>query len=214
MYWFLSTQGNSGVIEAHWVRVIDQFNKPQAREIPGEDVTLTGQNFWVPTSKVSITEADSVKTGAYAALGETTTAGQVIPGEKIANGAFYVSDLDGSNIERIAWGLRSSLGYRFSPDGRLITTMNSANPMPPRGLMFDWEPIYEVIEGEWYGWPDFYSGIPITNERFGVKKENRKFVLTPETHRKLLKGKDKPIQPLAKLSSHAATQDWFLAREL
>jgi glucose/arabinose dehydrogenase len=206
MYWFLSTQGNSGVIEEHFVMVIDQFNKPDAREIPGEDITLTGQNFWVPTSKITMTEADSVKTGAYAALGETTTAGQVIPGEKIANGAFYVSDLDGSNIKRIAWGFRSSFGYRFSPDGRLITTMNSANPMPPRGLMFDWEPIYEVIEGEWYGWPDFYSGLPITEERFGVKKEERNFVLTPETHRKLLKGKNRPIQPLAKLSSHAATQ--------
>lgn len=212
MYWFLSTQGNSGVIEAHWVSVIDQFNKPEAREIPGEDIELTGQNFWVPTSKVTLTEADSVKTGAYAALGDTTTVGQVVPGEKIANGAFFRSNLDGSEIQRIAWGFRSSFGYRFSPDGRLITTMNSANPMPPRGLYFDWEPIYEVVEGEWYGWPDFYSGLPITDERFGVKKEERKFVLTPATHKKLLKGKDKPRQPLARLDSHTATQGMVFGR--
>lgn len=212
MYWFLSTQGNSGVLEAHWVRVVDQFNKPNSREIPGEDIELTGQNFWVPTSKITMTEADSVRTGAYAALGDTTRAGQVIPGEKIANGAFFMSDLDGSNIKRIAWGFRSSFGYRFGPDGRLITTMNSANPMPPRGLMFDWEPIYEVVEGEWYGWPDFYSGLPITDERFGVKKEERKFVLTKKTHDKLLKGKDKPRQPLARLSSHSATQGMVFGR--
>lgn len=212
MYWFLSTQGNSGVIEEHFVMVIDEFNKPEAREIPGEDITLTGQNFWVPTSKVKLTEADSVRTGAYSALGDTTRAGQVVKGEKIANGAFYESNLDGSDIKRIAWGLRSSFGYRFSPDGRLITTMNSANPMPPRGLFFDWETVYEVVEGEWYGWPDFYSGVPITDERFGVKKEERKFVLTTETHKKLLKGKDKPRQPLAKLSSHSATQGMVFGR--
>lgn len=206
MYFFLSTQGNSGVLEEHWVNVINTFNKPNAREIPGEDITLTGQNYWVPTHKINLVDADSVKTGAYAPLGVETKPGQVVKGEEICNGAFYESNLDGSGIRRIAWGLRSSFGYRFSPDGRLITTMNSANPMPPRGLYFDWEPVYEVVEGEWYGWPDFYSGLPITDPRFMVKKEDRNFVLTPETHRKLLKGKDKPRQPLVKMPVHSAAQ--------
>ncbi|MEX2336803.1 MAG: hypothetical protein WD555_05995 [Fulvivirga sp.] len=206
MYFFLSTQGNSGVIEEHWVRVIDEFNKPDAHEIPGEDVTLTGQNFWVPTHKVKIVEADSVKTGIYVPLGEETSAGQVIEGQEICNGAFFRSNLDGSNIERIAWGLRSSFGYRFGPDGRLVTTMNSANPMPPRGLYYDYETVYEVVQGEWYGWPDFYSGMPITDKRFEYKDKTRKFALTEETHRKLLKGKALPIQPLARLSPHSATQ--------
>ncbi|MDX5438437.1 MAG: hypothetical protein LPK03_14630, partial [Pontibacter sp.] len=206
MYFFLSTQGNSGVQEKHWVKVMDTFNKPEAHEIPGEDVTLTGQNFWVPTKNIKLVDADSMETGVYVPLGEKTKAGQVIQGEEICNGAFFSSNLDGSDIKRIAWGLRSSFGYRFSPDGRLITTMNSANPMPPRGLFFDYEPVYEIVQGEWYGWPDFYSGIPITDERFGVKKDERKFVLTDETHRKLLKGKDKPRQPIALLQVHSAAQ--------
>lgn len=206
MYFFLSTQGNSGVLEKHWVNVIDIFNKPNAREVPGEDITLTGQNYWVPTGKINLVEADSVKTGAYVPLGVETKAGQVIKGEEICNGAFFMCNLDGSGIKRIAWGLRSSFGYRFSPDGRLITTMNSANPMPPRGLFFDWEPVYEVVQGEWYGWPDFYSGLPITEPRFEVKKEERNFVLTPETHRRLLKGKDRPRQPLVKMPVHSAAQ--------
>lgn len=206
MYFFLSTQGNSGVQEAHWVRVIDMFNKPNAREIPGEEVTLTGQNYWVPTQKVTFTEEDSLKTGVYVPIGTVTEPGQVIEGQEICNGAFFRVNRDGSNLERIAWGLRSSFGYRFSPDGRLITTMNSANPMPPRGVYYDYEPIYEVVEGEWYGWPDFYSGIPITDGRFEFKDKTREFVLTEETHRKLLKGKDRPVQPLAKLSPHSAIQ--------
>ncbi len=206
MYFFLSTQGNSGVVEEHWVKVIDEFNKPNTREVPGEDVTLTGKNYWVPTEKVKIVEADSTETGAYASLGETTRAGQVVKGEKICNGAFFRCNPDGSNVERIAWGLRSSFGYRFSPDGRLISTMNSANPMPPRGLYFDYEPVYEIKQDEWYGWPDFYSGIPITDERFGVKKEDRTFVLTRETHQRLLKGKKQPRQPIALLPVHSAAE--------
>lgn len=207
MVFFLSTQGNSGVIEKHWVRVIDQFNKPGAREIPGEDITLTGQNYWVPTQKIKIAEeADSMRTGAYMPLGQEAEQGQVISGELICNGAFFRCNPDGSDLERIAWGFRSSFGYRYSPDGRLITTMNSANPMPPRGLFFDWEPVYEVVEDEWYGWPDFFSGVPITDSRFRVKKEERSFVLTRETHQKLLGGKDKPRQPLVKLPVHSAAQ--------
>ncbi|WP_347160344.1 hypothetical protein [Pontibacter chitinilyticus] len=206
MYFFLSTQGNSGVQEKHWVNVIDIFNKPEAHEIPGEDITLTGQNFWVPTGKVKIMQADSVSTGVYVPLGQQTKPGQVIKGEKVCNGAFFSCNPDGSGLQRIAWGMRSSFGYRFSPDGKLITTMNSANPMPPRGLYFDYEPVYEVVQDEWYGWPDYYSGIPITDKRFGVKEEDQKFVLTAETRSKLLKGKDKPRQPVALLPVHSAAE--------
>ena len=213
MYFFLSTQGNSGVQEAHWVNVIDIFKKPNAHEVPGEDVVLTGLNFWVPTKKVSIMNKDSVLTGIYVPLGTVTKAGQIVEGQEICNGAFFRCNPDGSDIERIAWGLRSSFGYRFSPDGRLITTMNSANPMPPRGLYFDYEPIYEIKEGEWYGWPDFYSGIPITDERFEFKDEVRKFALTEETHRKLLKGKELPLQPIAKMSVHTAAQGMVFGNE-
>lgn len=206
MVFFLSSQGNSGVIEEHWVKVMDQFNKPDVHEIPGEDITLTGQNFWVPTHEVTLVEADSLRTGAYLPLGTESKAGQAVPGQLICNGAFFRCNPDGSDVERLAWGLRSSFGYRYSPDGRLIATMNSANPMPPRGMYFDYEPIYEIVEGEWYGWPDFYSGLPITDERFGVKPEERGFVLTPETHQKLLKGEKRPRQPLVRLPVHSAAQ--------
>lgn len=68
-------------------------------------------------------------------------------------------------------------------------------------------------EGEWYGWPDFYSGIPITDERFEYKDEVRKFALTPETHKKLLKGKERPLQPIAKLPVHSAAQGMVFGRQ-
>ncbi|PRY13802.1 glucose/arabinose dehydrogenase [Pontibacter ummariensis] len=213
MYFFLSTQGNTGVPEKHWTSVMDIFNKPTAREIPGEDVVLTGLNFWVPTKGMKSVNKDSVLTGVYVPLGTVTEYGQVIQGQEVCNGAFYSVNPDGTDLKRIAWGFRSSFGYRFSPDGRLITTMNSANPMPPRGLYFDYEQVYEVKEGEWYGWPDFYSGIPITDERFEYKDEVRKFALTEETHRRLLKGKERPLQPLALLPVHSAAEGMVFGRE-
>lgn len=213
MVFFVSTQGNSGVIEKHWMKVISVFNKREAHEIPGEDVELTGKNFPVPVEDFTTASVSDTKmTGAYVPLGRMTKRGQIIAGKKICNGAFFRCQPDGSELERIAWGFRSSFGYRFSPDGRLICTQNSANPMPPRGLWWDYETIYEVMPGEWYGWPDFFSGIPITDPRFDVHKGKNEFVLTEDTHRRLLKGKPLPRQPLVRLPVHSAAEGMVFGR--
>lgn len=207
MVFCLSTQGNAGPVDEHWMKVINIFNKHDAHEVPGEDVTLTGKNFAVPVEEAGTPDvADKKMTGVFVPLGTETKPGQVIEGEEICNGAFFRANSDGSGLERIAWGFRSNFGYRFSKDGRLITTQNSGNPIPPREIHDDWEPIYEVIEGEWYGWPDFYSSEPVTNERFGTHAMKHEFVLTDETHKKLLKGKEKPLPPLAKLGPHTSAE--------
>lgn len=213
MVFFVSTQGNSGVIEQHWMKVINIFQKKNAHEIPGEDVQLTGKNFPVPVEDPETPSvADKKMTGVYVPLGTKTDPGHIVKGQQICNGAFYRCNPDGSGLERIAWGFRSSLGYRFSSDGRLICTQNSANPMPPRGLWYDWESVYEVVDDEWYGWPDYYSGTPVTDERFAVRKGRGEFVLTQETHRRLLRGRTLPRQPLVKLPPHAAAEGMVFGR--
>ena len=213
MVFHVATQGNAGVIEAHWMAVINAFDKKLAREIPGEDVTLTGKNFAVPVeAPTTASVQDKKMTGVYVPLGVKTMPGEIIPGETICNGAFFRCHPDGSGLERIAWGFRSCFGYRFSPDGRLICTQNSANPIPPRGLWYDFETLYEVVPGEWYGWPDFFSGIPITDPRFHVRKGPDAFVLTPETHVRLLKGRPLPRQPLVRLPPHSAPQGMVFGR--
>jgi hypothetical protein len=151
-------------------------------------------------------------TGVYVPLGTITNPGYIVNGQKICNGAFYRCNPDGSGLERIAWGFRSSFGYRFSPDGRLVCTQNSANPMPPRGVWYDYESVYEVVDGQWYGWPDFFSGIPITHGRFAVRLGEGEFVLTDETHRRLLGGRSLPRQPLLRLVSHSAAQGMVFGR--
>lgn len=210
MVFFISTQGNSGVIESHWIKVIRTFHKPGAHEIPGEDVTLRGINYAAP--KEPGKPKETVPTGVYVPLGTTTELGQVIAGQKICNGAFYRAEPDGSNIERICWGLRSCFGYRFSPEGTLVTTQNSGNPMPPRGIRYDLESIYAIEEGLWYGWPDYFSGIPITDPRFEVREGPQEFVLTQETHQELLQGTPLPPQPIAKLPVHSAAEGMVFGR--
>jgi glucose/arabinose dehydrogenase len=230
MVFGVSTQSNAGPVDKEMLEVTISYQKFKAREVPCEDVTLTGQNLPVPVPepfpKDAPVQPDSetpdgkpaITSGVYVALGEKTEPGQVIKGEKLCNGAMYRADPDGSNIERIAWGFRNTFEYAFAPDGRLIATNNSGNPIPPRPVFNDWETIYEVQEGQWYGWPDYYSSEPITESRFSEapadfpgKVKPHKFALTEDTHRKLLGDRDRPVAPLVKLAPHAASQGFTFA---
>jgi glucose/arabinose dehydrogenase len=220
MVFSVSTQGNSGPIDTELMKVLIPYNKLDKHEIPGEDVTLTGINFPVPVPEKWEKKDEKALTGVFVPFGTTTKAGQVIEGQLICNGGMFRANADGSNIERIAWGFRNTFGYKFSPDGRLYTTNNSGNPISPRQIFNDYETIYEVIEGEWYGWPDFYSGIPVTDPRFSEVHPNYpkaagrlNFVLTEETHKRLLKGRDRPIQPIVKMDPHTAGQGFVFGRE-
>ncbi len=219
MVFFLSTQGNTGPVDGHMTRVMKVFNKPGCRELSCEPVTLRGVGFQIddPFDK----EKGKVWTGAYLPLGVKPEDGMVVPGYSWCHGAFYSATPDGKDIKRIAWGLRSNFGYAFSPDGRLVSTMNSANIMEPRPVYDDWETIWEISEGAWYGWPDYYSGLPIVAERF--KRPNdpdfkkspfpHEYTLTEETRKKLLKDQPLPPQPLVRLPVHSAAEGMVFGRE-
>lgn len=220
MYFVLSTQGNSGPVDAHMMEVMKAFNKPDAHEIPCEDVTLTGLNFEL--DNILTEEAgDKITAGVYTPLGVETEAGQVVEGEFWCHGAFYRTEPDGSNPERLAWGLRSLYGYDFSPSGRLVATQNSGNVMEPRPIYDDWETVYEITPGTWYGWPDYYSSMPITDERFSRPNDPEfkgepfahEFALSEETRQQLLDDRDRPVDPLAKLPVHAAAEGMVFGRE-
>lgn len=214
MYFVLSTQGNAGPIDEHWVKVINAFDKPDAREVPCESVTLTGENFGVPVDEHDTPEpVDKKLTGVYVPLGTKTEPGQTIPGKVPCNGAMLRANADGSGLEVFAWGLRSNFGYRFGPDGRLIATQNSGNPIAPREIYNDWEPIYDVRQGEWYGWPDYYSSMPVTDKRFAAPDyAQHKFVLNEETRRRLLKGRERPPEPLVRLTPNSAAEGFVFGR--
>lgn len=146
--------------------------------------------------------------------GVTTEEGQTIQGEFWCNSAFYRANSDGSEPERIAWGIRNAFHYEFAPDGRLIATNNSCNPIPGRPVYDDWETVYSIEDGKWYGWPDYCIGEPITLDRFAAPDDPQfpgqpfphEFVLTQETHERLLQGAEAPLKPLVKIEPHVAAQ--------
>jgi glucose/arabinose dehydrogenase len=94
----------------------------------------------------------------------------VIQGQLKANGVLYCCELDGSNLSLIADGFRNPFGLKFSPfTGRLYLTDNGADPRGNRPIQHDWDNFWEVIPRSWYGWPDFFSGLPATLPHFHVE---------------------------------------------
>jgi glucose/arabinose dehydrogenase len=220
MYFFVSTQGNSGPVGDHMLKVLTAYNKPNQSEVPCEDVTLTGVNFTHP-NPFTPDPNDTATYDAYVEFGKDVPPGTTIEGKTPCNGAFFSAMPDGSDLQLVAWGLRSDFGYRFAEDGRLISTQNSCNPIPPRPVFDAPEAIYEIEEGAWYGWPDYCAGIPITDERFRapdpsdpkIAPENLEFVLTEETRQRLLDGRTEPIQPLTTLTPHVAAEGFVFGRD-
>ena len=87
-------------------------------------------------------------------------------------------NLDGSDLELVAWGLRNPYGLTFLRDGRLLATEQGADARGSRPVWNCPDFLYEIHEGAWYGWPDFFGGQPITDDRFTRPDHTRQeFVL-------------------------------------
>ncbi len=163
------TATNSGVVGPDnyffgWLQVVPEFH-----DIPCRDLTLLGRNY---TTGNPLTEdvSDTATTGAYLPFGTPSTEGQVVSGSVPCTGAVLRANLDGSGLEVYADGLRNPYGVAFHPDGRLFITENGPDDRGSRPVGGP-DNLYEVVQGGWYGWPDFYGGVPVNDP-------SRK----PETH--------------------------------
>jgi glucose/arabinose dehydrogenase len=171
IYFGQGTHTNTGVVGAdnfayEWLR-----HFPQEHDVPGQDVVLTGRNYEMPN--VLGTPGTTVKTGAYVPFGTETNAGQVIKGDVRCNGSVLRCNPDGSGLELVAWGLRNPYGIAFTPDGRLFATEHGIDERNNRHIVGDPEDFYEIVEGAWYGWPDFASGIRLDDPYWGPPEYGR-----------------------------------------
>src|SRR5919202_2766433 len=175
LYFGVGSATNAGVVGAdnfayEWLQYYPEFH-----DVPAQDVRLVGRNYEFRNVLGNL--AETVRSGAYAPFGTPTEPGQVVKGDMKCTGAVLRCDVDGSNLEVVAWGLRNPYGSAFHPDGRLFVTEHGIDERGARYIVGDLDDLYEIQEGAWYGWPDFASGVPLDDPRWGTVGQGREPVL-------------------------------------
>lgn len=204
LYWGQGTRTNTGVVGAdnfayEW---LPEF--PDAHDIPGEDITLVGRNYEYRNVLGDVTQ--SVHSGAYVPFGIETSPGQIVEGDVKCSGAILRCNPDGTDLEVVAWGLRNPYGIAFHPDGRLFATEHGIDERSRRYIVGDPEDFYEIIEGAWYGWPDFASGIRLDDPHWGDAGLGREPILAKHPD-------PNPPKPFTTFTDHAAPNGFDFCRD-
>ncbi len=197
LYFGQGTVSNAGVVGPAELEQLYRTGHPDGHDIPGANVVLTGQNY---ASANPIT-GEVRPTGAFSPWGRATAPGERIAGawpDQAASGAIMSARWDGSDLRVHAWGLRNPAGLAFGPDLRLYAANQGARPLEPRPIAKDSDTFWQVEEGAWYGWPDYYGGQPVTATGFQQPQGLRlEFLLAH--HVELLPGRPRPPHPVASL---------------
>ena len=202
VYFGVGSVTNSGIVGSDNAAYAWLKDNPDAHDVPARDVVLAGRDF--EDRDVLGDLSRTVRTGAFVPFGTETSPGQVIPGNVKASGAILRCDPDGSNLEVVAWGLRNPYGLAFAADGRLFATEHGMDTRSKRHVIGDFDDLYLVEEGRWYGWPDFASGIRLDDPRWGDGGQGREPVLAefPEPD---------PPKPVVSFPPHAGANGIAIA---
>lgn len=173
-------------------------------DVPAHDITLAGQNYEYQNVLGDITQ--TVTTGAYVPFGTHTQPGQVIKGDVRCTGSILRCYVDGSGLEVVAWGLRNPFGVAFSQEGKLFITEHGMDERGRRYILDDPDDFYEIEEGQWYGWPDFASGIRLDDAHWGEGGHGREPVLASFPN-------PEPPMPFVSFQTHAAANGFDFCRE-
>ncbi len=189
LYFSVGTATNSGVVgpdNGSWLSLHPKFHDKPARAYE-----LDSQNFISKDAKI---------TGAFHPFGEQTTEDkEQVPSTLFATGVVYSCNPDGSHLRIIADGFRNTFGMAFSPfDGKLYATDNGADSRGTRPVENDWDHFWLVEENGWYGWPDFFSGLPAILPHF-TKKGNPTPLFLLKQHPKLA------MQPIIRFAANTSS---------
>jgi glucose/arabinose dehydrogenase len=177
---------------------------PDFCDVPAQDITLMGWNYEYQNVLGDI--RDTVESGAYVPFGTKTHPGQIIKGNTKCTGSILRCNLDGSELEVVAWGLRNPYGVALHPDGRLFATEHGMDERGRRYVVNDPDDFYEIRQGAWYGWPDFASGIRLDDPYWGEGGHGREPVLAQHPD-------PNPPKPLASFETHAAANGFDFCRD-
>jgi glucose/arabinose dehydrogenase len=165
LYFSQGAMTNTGIVgldayELGWLRRL-----PHAHDIPGYEIVLAGINIETPNPLANVA-GERTKTGAFVPFGTRTEPGQRIAAQVPCTAAIMRCNLDGSELELVAWGLRNAYALGFLPDGRLLAVDQGADDRGSRPAGNVPDLLFEVLEGAWYGWPDYISDDPITDLQY------------------------------------------------
>lgn len=162
MYFGQGTATNSGVVgpDNLWVP-----NYPSLHDKPGAYILINGQNFesinmLLPNSN------EKILTGAFSAFGESNTPHEIRKGIVKASGSILRANPDGTDLELVAWGLRSPSYVKFDEADRLFVSNNGYDIRGSRPIANAPDEFHFITPGLWYGWPDYAGGEPLTLDRF------------------------------------------------
>lgn len=156
LYLAQGTVTNAGIVGLDnwvlWGRYL-----PAPHDIPCVDTYLRGVNVTTADPR-SLLPFSRVSTGAFTPFGHTTQPGQIVRGQLPCNGAVMRMGKDGSGLELVAWGLRNPFDIRFGKDGELYAIDDGPDTRGSRPM--EGPDLFYHVQRGWYGWPDFWNGVP------------------------------------------------------
>lgn len=161
IYFGVGTATNSGVVglDNNWV-----FEYPMFRDYPGTYIMLNGQNF--ETLNVLSAGEEMAYTGAFSPFGVPNSPYEIEKSVTKATGSILRCNLDGTELELVAWGFRNPFRIGFDEYNRLFAVNHGFDERGSRPIANAPDEFQLVLRGVWYGWPDYIGGLPVTLEQF------------------------------------------------
>lgn len=203
LYFGLGTATNSGVVgkdnyEFGWLK-----RHPDFHDVPCKDIVLTGRNY---VSEIPLGPQEKKQTtGAFSPYGTPTTKGQIIKGSIPCSGSVLRIAPEGGQVELVAWGFRNPFGLGFNSEGSLYVSDNGFDVRGSRPVWGSGDFLWQVQQGQWYGWPDFAGGLAFNGNRFDPPGEEAPQPLLAEHP-------NKPPRPAAALGVHSSSNGLDFSR--
>ncbi|HYF31706.1 MAG TPA: PQQ-dependent sugar dehydrogenase [Chitinophagaceae bacterium] len=191
IYFGQGTMTNTGIVGSDNLLIFGWLaNHKKAHDIPPFDVVLSGTNF---ESRNPFNPLKKIQTGPFLPIGTPAKKGQVIKGQLKSNGVIYRCNLDGTDLEVYAWGLRNPYALTTDAEGRIFVIVHGEDARGSRPAEAP-DCLYEVKQGGWYGWPDFSAGRPL-----------KEFMQSEDvSHEPVLQNHPVPEKPLHAFEEHGA----------
>lgn len=136
------------------------------KDISPVELILRGKNF------------NGDKTGAFVDFGKKTSYGESTTKGFPSNGSIITYDILTKKTALYAWGIRNVQGMDMYSTGEIFAIVGGMEDRGLRPITGDVDYIYNIKEGNWYGWPDYSGGDPITSPKFTEEgKDKNTFVI-------------------------------------